>query len=92
MCRRQSSAGRAGWSSAGTGGTIGAMKHRDPERHPDVFRFMQVDAELTGVLIALGFVVMGFVSGVPIAKWFLLGALLLGGGVAVLLRITRKSN
>ena len=91
MCRRQSSAGRAGWPSVGTGGTIGAMKHRDPER-PGVSRFMQVDAELTGVLIALGFVVMGFVSVVPIAKWSLLGALLLGGGVAVLPRITRKSN
>jgi hypothetical protein len=68
------------------------MKHRDPEKHPGVMRVLQVDAERTGVLVALGFVVMGFVSGVPIAKWFLLGALLLGGGVAVLFRLTRKSN
>ena len=68
------------------------MKHRDPERHPGVFRVMQVEAEVAGVLIALGFVVMGFVSGVPIAKWFLLGAFLLGGGVALLLRLTRKSK
>jgi hypothetical protein len=45
---------------------------------------MQVDAELTGVLIALGFVVMGFVSGFCWERSC--------SAVAVLLRVTRKSN
>jgi hypothetical protein len=53
-------------------------------------RFMRVDAEFAGILVALGFVVMGVV-GIPIVKWFLLGALVLGVGVALLLRCTRKS-
>jgi hypothetical protein len=39
---------------------------------------MQVDGEFGGILVAGGFVVLGLV-GLPIAKWFLLGALLLGG-------------
>jgi hypothetical protein len=51
---------------------------------------MRVDAEFAGVLVAVGFVVMGVV-GIPIAKWFLLGALVLGVGVALLLRRIRKS-
>jgi hypothetical protein len=53
-------------------------------------RFMRVDAEFAGVLVAVGFVVMGVIS-IPIAKWFLLGALVLGAGVALLLRRIRKS-
>ena len=51
---------------------------------------MRVDAEVIGILIALGFVVMGVV-GIPIVKWFLLGAVVLGAGVALLLRRPRKS-
>jgi hypothetical protein len=58
--------------------------------HPGVMRFMRVDAELIGILIALGFVVMG-VGGVPIVKWFLLGPVVLGAGVALLLPRIRKS-
>jgi len=65
------------------------MKHRDPKPHPGPFRTMQIDAEFGGILVAVGFVVLGLV-GLPIAKWFLLGALALGGMVALLLRATRK--
>jgi hypothetical protein len=72
------------------GGTIKQMKHHDTSRHPGIMRFMRVDAEFAGVLVAVGFVVMG-VIGIPIAKWFLLGALVLGVGVALLLRRIRKS-
>ena len=50
---------------------------------------MPTDAEFAGFIVAIGFVVMGVVA-IPIAKWFLLGALVLGGGVALLLRLTRK--
>ena len=65
------------------------MKHRAPNRHPGPFRTMHVDAEFGGILVAVGFVVLGLL-GLPIAKWFLLGAALLGGAVALLLRLTRK--
>jgi hypothetical protein len=66
------------------------MKHRDPVRHPGPMRLLQEDSEFAGFVVAVGFVVMGVVA-IPIAKWFLLGALPLGVGVAALLRSTRKS-
>jgi hypothetical protein len=51
---------------------------------------MQVDPGLAGIIVAVGFLVMGLVS-MPIVTWFLLGALLLGGVVvALLLRLTQK--
>jgi len=65
------------------------MKHHDSNRHPGPWRLMQIDSEFAGLLVAVGFVVMGLVS-MPIATWFLLGALLLGVGVAVLLRRIRN--
>jgi hypothetical protein len=65
------------------------VKHREPARHPGPFRVMQVDAEFTGILVALGFVLLAVV-GIPIAKWFVLGAGLMGISVAALLRFTRK--
>jgi hypothetical protein len=64
------------------------MKRHETKPHPGPFRFVRVDAEFIGLVVALGFVVMGVVS-IPIAKWFLLGALLLGAGVALLLRLVR---
>lgn len=57
------------------------MKNHATEPHPGPFRIPRVDAEIAGILIAIAFVVMGLVA-LPIAKWFLLGALLLGGGFA----------
>jgi hypothetical protein len=65
------------------------MKQRDSNRHPGPFRIMRADAEFAGFIVAIGFIVMGLI-GIPIAKWFLLGAIALGGGVALLLRFTRK--
>jgi hypothetical protein len=50
---------------------------------------MQVDSELAGILIAAGFVLMGLV-GMPIAKWFFLGAVLFGAVVALVLHWTKK--
>ena len=66
------------------------MKHPAPERHPGPWRVMQVDSEFAGLLVAVGFVVMGAV-GLDIGKWFVLGALGLGVAVALLLRFTRKT-
>jgi hypothetical protein len=65
------------------------MKAVTPKPHPGPFRIIKVDAEFAGILVAAGFFVMGFVS-VPIAKGFLVGAFLVGIGVAVLLALIRK--
>jgi hypothetical protein len=66
------------------------MKDRDASRHPGPWRVMQVDSEFAGLLVAVGFLVMGFVS-MPIATVFVLGAIGLGVVVALLLRfIPRK--
>jgi hypothetical protein len=45
--------------------------------------------EFAGLVLAIGFVVMGLV-GLPIAKFFLLGAVALGGAVALLFHFVRK--
>ncbi len=65
------------------------MKVATPNPHPGPFRTMKVDAEVAGILVAIGFFVMGFVS-VPIAKGFLLGAFAVGIAVAVVLGLIRK--
>src|SRR6266705_2633934 len=66
------------------------MKEHDANRHPGPFRFMRVDSEFAGLLVAVGFLVMGLVS-MPIATVFVLGAIALGVVVALLLRfIPRK--
>jgi hypothetical protein len=50
---------------------------------------MQVDSEFIGLLVAVGFLVMGLVS-MPIATGFVLGAIALGVFVALLLRSAPK--
>ena len=65
------------------------MKNRATDQHPGPFRFMRVDSEFAGLLVAVGFLVMGFVS-VPIATWFVLGAVALGVFVALVLRFAPK--
>ncbi len=67
------------------------MKQGDPKPHPGPFRVMKVDAECAGILVAIGFFVMGFVS-VPIAKGFLIGAFAAGIAVAVILGLIRKTR
>ncbi len=59
------------------------MKQNQTTPHPGPFRIPRVDAEIAGILVAVGFVVMGIVA-IPIVKWFLLGAVVLGGGFALL--------
>jgi mannose/fructose/N-acetylgalactosamine-specific phosphotransferase system component IIC len=66
------------------------MKLHDGPRHPGPWRVIPVDSEFAGLLVAVGFIVMGFVS-VPIAKWFLLGALVVGVVVALVLPFVRKA-
>jgi hypothetical protein len=67
------------------------MKYRDASRHPGPWQIMKVDSEFAGILVAVGFVVMGVV-GLDIGKWFLMGAIVLGIGVALLLRFIRHSD
>ena len=58
------------------------MKDHDANRYPGPWRVMNVDAGVAGLIVAVGFLVMGLVS-LPIVKWFVLGTLLLGGGVTL---------
>jgi hypothetical protein len=63
------------------------MKDHDSNRHPGPWRVMKVDSEFAGIIVAVGFLAMGLV-GIPVARWFVLGCLALGGVFAVLLRLT----
>lgn len=65
------------------------MRVQETKPHPGPFRIPQVDTELTGILVAVGFVIMGIVA-IPIVKWFLVAGILLGAGVTLLLRCLRK--
>jgi len=65
------------------------MEDRDAKRHPGPWRVMRVDSEFAGILVAVGFLVMGLVS-MPVATGFILGAIALGVVVALLLRFTPK--
>lgn len=67
----------------------GAVKDRGTNPHPGPFRIPSVDSELAGILVAIGFIVMGVVA-LPIVKWFLLGAIAVGVSVTLLFRCTRK--
>jgi hypothetical protein len=50
---------------------------------------MQLDSEFAGLLVAVGFLVMGLVS-MPFATAFVLGAITLGVVIALLLRFTPR--
>ena len=58
--------------------------------HPGPWRVMQVDSEFAGIVVAIGFVVLGLVGMPTIAPIFLLGAVPVGLAVALFLRFTRK--
>jgi hypothetical protein len=62
------------------------MKSHDADRHPGPWRVMKVDSESAGIILAVGFTVMGFFVN-PI---FVLGSLVFGVGVALLLRGVRS--
>ena len=65
------------------------MKDHDANRHPGPWRVMSVDSETAGILVAVGFLAMGLVS-IPVARWFVLACLALGGAFAVLFRFAPK--
>ena len=68
-----------------------AMKDRDASRHPGPMRSMQVDAESAGVFVAIGFALMLAVA-LPITKWFVLGTFMLGGLIALGIRVLRGTH
>src|SRR5215467_1307281 len=65
------------------------MKEHDADRHPGPWRVMRVDAEVAGILVAVGFLAMGVVS-MPLATGFILGGIGLGVIVALLIRFTPR--
>jgi hypothetical protein len=60
-----------------------------PKPHPGPFRLVSIGVGAVGIIIALSFVTLGLI-GLPLAKFFLLGAILLGVGIAILLHAFRK--
>jgi len=65
------------------------MEDHEVKRHPGPWRVMRVDSEFAGLLVAVGFLVLGLVS-MPIATVFVLGTIALGVVVALLLRFTPR--
>ena len=65
------------------------MENHDAKRHPGPWLVMQVDSEFAGLLVAIGFLVMGLVS-MPLATGFVLAAIVLGVIVALVLRFTPR--
>jgi len=61
------------------------METHEVNRHPGPWRVMRVDSEFAGLLVAVGFLVLGLVS-MPLATGFVLGAIALGVVGALLLR------
>ncbi len=63
---------------------------RDDEKpHPGPWRVMQVDSGIVGIVIAVGFLVLGLVGLPTLAPIFLFGALPFGVVVAILLRFMK---
>ena len=64
------------------------MKDHDTPRHPGPFQVMGMGGWSAAIMVVFSYVALGLVD-LPVAKFFLLGAVLLGAGVAILLRISR---
>jgi len=59
-------------------------------RHPGItIHKMPVAGSVGGFIFAVGIIVLAVV-GLPFAKWFVLGAVILGFGVVGILRLFRK--
>ena len=59
--------------------------------HPGITMHKIPVAGIGGLIFAVGIVVLGL-FGLPFAKWFLLGAMILGVVVVGLLRLARKMH
>jgi hypothetical protein len=65
------------------------MKDRGSNPHPGPMSFMRVDAEVTGIFVAIAFIVLGLVA-LPEATWFFLGTVLVGIVIALVLSLNRE--
>ena len=63
------------------------MKTHDTQRHPGPWRVMSINTEVAGLIVAVGFFLMGLVT-LPI---LVLAAVPLGIAVALLLRYQRRA-
>ena len=61
-------------------------------RHPGIsMHKLPVGGDIMGTVFAVGVVLM-FVVGIPLARWFLLGAVLLGGVVGVFMMRSHRRH
>jgi hypothetical protein len=65
------------------------VKDHSTPRHPGPFRIASVGGEFAAIIVAIGFVVLGLV-GLDIGPGFILGAAVLGIGIAILLRFAHR--
>jgi hypothetical protein len=65
------------------------VKDHSVPPHPGPFRIPKESGEFAAIIVAAGFITLGVV-GLPIAKYFLLGAILAGTLVALLFHFLRK--
>ena len=65
------------------------MGTHDYKHHPGPWRVMGADSEFAGLLVAVGFLVMGFVS-MPLAAAFVLGGVMMGVIVALILHSSSR--
>jgi len=65
------------------------VKDHSTPKHPGPFRIARVSGEFGAIIVAVGLVYLGLV-GLPIAKFFLFGAVIIGAVVALLFRVFRK--
>jgi hypothetical protein len=67
------------------------MKAQDVGRHPGITMHKIPVAGIGGLIFAIGIIALALI-GLPFAKWFLLGAAILGVGVVGILRWFRKMH
>jgi UDP-N-acetylmuramyl pentapeptide phosphotransferase/UDP-N-acetylglucosamine-1-phosphate transferase len=65
------------------------MKKQEDGLHPGITMHKIPVAGVGGLIFAVGIFVLALI-GLPIAKWFLVGAVILGVGVVGVLRLFRK--
>jgi len=65
------------------------MGSQEGGKHPGITMHRIPVAGIGGFIFAVGIVVLAVV-GLPFAKWFLVGAVILGAGVVGILRLFRK--
>jgi hypothetical protein len=66
-----------------------AQRSSIPNKHPGITGRLDVDGGLAGAIIAVGFLVMGWL-GIPQARSFLIGAAVLGALVGLILWWIRR--